>query len=204
MIALLLALALVLAACGGDDGDDNEEDEAPGVSQSDLTQEVDVETITGGLLTVKYPADWFGTVDGARLVLANSQAALNAETDFTAGQVQANIIFQSPDMLPSPQLIDDGPSETLLTIIVVNNARFATFPDLSDPVPFVTNGKAAAIASGQTPVEIDGEILAATWILVEVDGGYVLLTFAASQGGLADYDALMRAIAGSVQYIPPF
>lgn len=203
-ILLLFMLALALAACGGD-GDDNGGGGGGGVN---LSQTIAFESEFLGSITVNYPEGWFSaTQPDQGIMIANSQAALDAmqaeeSPQPEEGQVGGLITAFPSEFFSSLGIAADAsPSAVLSTFVENVLTDESSEVNLGDPQEVTLNGKTAAIASGTVTEE--GATSDATFVVVQAEGGVVLVIFRASEGDIGEYDATIRAVAGSAVYTVP-
>ncbi|MEQ8671794.1 MAG: hypothetical protein RLP44_16035 [Aggregatilineales bacterium] len=203
-LMLVLMLAFVLAACGGDSDDDNDSDgDSSSASSADLSQSITAEDPNfGGSLTVNYPEGWVATDSGGVISLAESQATLDLAQNATdtAPALEENTVFVSITPL-APELvsifIEEG--QTATPAILLDATILAGGTDTLDVQPVeITdiNGKSGATVSAvSTNADEPGRLFA---VAVAVDNGYVIVT-AITNPDETDFDDTVRAIAGAVE-----
>jgi hypothetical protein len=200
-IVLVMVLAMVLAACGGD-GDDN----GDGGEEINLSQSVTASMEGAGEYTLHYPEGWVGIADGETIMVANSQATLdkmNAGGDTKPDSGEVGVTAMA---LPAEFLFMFGVEEGGSITDVVNGFAAnitdeeSTSADFGDPETFEANGKNGALLAG-TVTEGDntyGAIMAA----VEVEGGIGIVMVVTHEDEVDDYKDTAKAMAGEFEFTP--
>lgn len=189
LFTLAIVLSVVLVACGGDaDSGDNGGDDAIELSQT-ITAD---EPVAGGTLSANYPDGWFGEDAGGAIILADSEEALASQADGAEeGQILTSISFLSPEMVSAMA----GDSElTALAVLEAMSSQAGDEVDMGEPEEITVGGNPAALVSA---TEDDADTMV---IIVEVEGGFVLVAATTASGGMADARPTVEAIAGSVTY----
>jgi hypothetical protein len=96
----------------------------------------------------------------------------------------------------------DGPAAALNALVdMLTESEDDVSFDLGEPEVLALEDQRAALVTGSVS---EGDVTNdATFVMVEVDGGFVLLLAFAAEGSMNEYDAVLRAIAASVEYTPP-
>ncbi|MBC7870595.1 MAG: hypothetical protein H7Y09_07125, partial [Chitinophagaceae bacterium] len=188
-----------LAACGGnDDADSASEDNNS--AQSQTIESVDA---FGGTLSASYPGDWTGQAADGAIYLANSTEALqmaNTMSGLTDGQVGGTITFLATGVAIPPQEAGTSMVDVLsLLSATLLSGEAGIIAELGAPEAFSVNGKEGAIATG--PSEDNDVVLSLAVAVVGESDGYALIVFAAPEGEIDQYKEIIKAIAGSVEYI---
>ncbi|MDX1994671.1 MAG: hypothetical protein SF029_19970 [bacterium] len=207
LLALALMLAGVLAACGGggDSGSSSESGTGGGDSSAaNLGQTIESEAPDGTTITISYPDGWFAQESSGSITLSNDETLVTsgATGQFTGDQIAGQVLYlgDAAAGLAAASLPVDATPLDVLSALSANFAGAGGIQvELNEPESFTANGKEAAIMTGDGTSEEGSGSLAL--VLVEEGDGYVLLTFAAAQGQLAQYDDEIRAIAGTVEVI---
>lgn len=200
---LVALLAVVLAACGGND-DSTPAGDTTTTGGVELPQSITSTDDAGGVLTVDYPAGWIAQEFGGSVSIGNDQAVFTSDAQqLNAGQVIGTLLALPSEMLGLLGL-GDNPS---VTDVLANfmNTTLTEDPEAQFTVgevdTFTVNGRPAAMQTG-TGTDASGTNDVA-FVMVEAGAGFVLVSFIAPQGEIANYDAQIRAIAGSAEYIVP-
>ncbi len=202
-VMLLVIMALVLVAC--DSGGDDDGDSGDSADSGDSGGVELVETYSGeDGLSFQMPAGWVAESEFGQVTAASSQSILDTMEDPEAttlgdGNIAVIVAPLPADMLGALELDDTASAADILTVF--SSSTEEGVPDFSDPEAIELNGKDAAIASGSQT--INDTTIDSTSIVVALDGAFVLFNFVADEGGLADQDAVIRAIAGSAEYAAP-
>lgn len=154
MIAALLALMLVLVACGADDGAEGatgggEEAAAGSGGQAELAIEnLDQQLVldnSGTLaedepfenLVISYPSNWYGNQDGFEMTISNNQDVVNSKgfilagtQDIPDGAILVNALSQASMQYGGFPVEDATNAEELLATYMMN------FGQPGDPVPY--------------------------------------------------------------------
>lgn len=153
-----------------------------------------IEPISGGTLTANYPEGWFAQSAGGAIILADSEEAL-ASQDAGPGenQVLTSISFLSTDMVSA--MASDG-ELTPLAVLQVFSSEAGDEVTMGEPEELTIGGNSAAL------VTASDDSADTVVIIVEVEGGYVLVAGGTGTGEMANTRATFEAIAGSVVYTP--
>lgn len=193
LLTLLIVLSIVLVACGGDaeNGDNNDENgDTVALTQNVSTEEPS----TGGTLSVDYPEGWFSQAAGGAIILADSEEALASQEDGAEeGQVLSSISFLPTDMVSS--IAGDG-ELTPLTVLEAFSGEAGDEVTMGEPEEITLGGNSAAL------VTASDDTADTMVIIVEVEGGYVLVAGTTTLGEMASARPTIEAIAGSVVYTP--
>ncbi|HEX2908692.1 MAG TPA: hypothetical protein VHO69_17600 [Phototrophicaceae bacterium] len=187
-ILVLALVALLAAACGGT---------APSATNNAaaviLSQTISTADKT---LTVKYPEGWTATDLGAALQLNNAVALPSDPTGaLPAGLLMAQVMAVPADGLTTLGAAENASLSDILNLVSGSTAGSGVTMD--KPVEFENNGKKAALATGT--VELAGNKAEMAVVLVKVGEGYVLVTWTGAEGEVAKNDAIIRAVAGSIE-----
>lgn len=193
LLTLLIVLSLVLVACGGDaegDGDNSDSGDAIALTQNTTTDE----PVTGGTLSVDYPEGWFAESAGGAIILADSEEALASQQDGAEeGQVLSSVSFLSTEMVSS--MAGDG-ELTPLSVLQVFSSEAGDEVNMGEPEETTIGGNSAALVTA-TDDTADTMV-----IIIEVEGGYILVAGTTGLGEMASARPTIEAIAGSVVYTP--
>lgn len=202
-IVLIMAFALLLAACGGDDGPQEPEAangdpvDAPPVVSGDLSQSI---TSTDGSITVSYPADWAAEAQPGQVSLFNSQDLMDNPPGETIGEGQLVGSVAATPLQGAVELGLDAGASPLEVLEVLYGPVEDPNLTIQEPQSFETNGLQAASIFGSFAME--GQAADTLVIIVRTDTGYGILNFIGATGSIQVYEATAREIAGSVQFAP--
>ena len=200
---LLMALALILVACGGDD--DSKGGNPVAVN---LTQSLTGEQEAMGSITLHYQDGWVGDVqDSGTVVAATSQSVLErlggldpAAPTSGEGYVSAFVVGeQFYGMLGSDALA--SPVDAVTSFVSVVAATDGVEADFSETEAFDAGGRAAAIAGGVV-TEAGKDAYGVIYTMVAVEGGMGLITIATHRNEVNNYLDLARAMAGQLEFTP--
>lgn len=206
-VLLVSLLAFVLAACGGDDdagGNNTPPANNGNTGTVDLPQTITTTDDAGGVLTVSYPAGWFAQEFSGSVVVGNDEEVFTSDAaQLPSGQTIGTILA-----LPTAMLgvfgLPENPSTADVLANFMENTRNED-PDaqftFGEPQTLTLNGKQAALQSG-TGTDANGTSDVVV-IVVETGAGFVLVSFTAPENEAANFDAQVRGIAGSVDFIMP-
>lgn len=190
LVTLAVVLSVILAACGGDADSGGGDSAAIDLSQTATTEE----PISGGTLSANYPEGWFSEAAGGAILLADSEAALASQADGAEeGQVLTSISFLSNDMVSA--LAGDG-ELTALTVLDAMSGQAGDEVEMGEPEAITVGGNSAALVNA-TDDTSDTMV-----IMVETEGGFVLVATTTALGEMASARPTIEAIAGSVTYTP--
>lgn len=205
-LMLVLMLAFVLAACGGDGDDDggNSDGDNNSASSVALPQTITSEDPNfGGSLTVSYPEGWVAQDAGGAVAVANSQETLDtAQAATGAPDMGDNAVFATIQAL-GPQMLsffmDEGAEMSpaaVLNATLLSGSEDEEGVEIGEVQEETLNGKSAATVVATSSGESgEGRIFG---VAVEVNGGYVVVG-AITALGEEDFDDEIRAIAGSIE-----
>jgi len=206
---LIAMLSFVLVACGSDDSS-NDDSDTPNIETTEeavtdttdttenvtLAQTISTTDAAGGVLSLNYPDSWFAEQFAGAITLSNSDATATSE-NLVSGQLIGSLLI-----LPVADIGIEGESsaETVLTTFIEDTVTIAQDAEfvLNDLESFQANGNSAVIQTG-TGTDPAGTVDIAN-IVVDIDGNFVLISFLAPEGEMAQYDATLRALAGAVSY----
>jgi hypothetical protein len=201
VVVIVVALALVLLGGGDDDDADAGSSTVPALTQS-ITYE-------GTGLTLNYPDGYVAASDDSSEVL---WIAINQET---------------LDIALSDAIFDDGLQAGQFAISSTVLATDEVFENLSltgedlDPAivlaALLTEAELDALVSGVEPITLgdwsgattsgtyvpEDETLDITIVFLDAGVSYILIGGIAPVGEIGQYDALIRAIAASLEYTAP-
>jgi hypothetical protein len=188
---LLVAIGLMLAACGGGGG---------GTTTNNASSVSLSETYDGDDVSFKYPSGWVvqaPAAPGGPVMLANNQAALDAmsasgTTTAASGQQAVIVMPFVGDAGAAITATASSPMDLLKQMIPsmssgTNNITFG------DPTEATIGGNTAARATG-TGDSGDGKI-----IVIKVgDAGYVLVMGVTAKGELGNIEGSVDGLAESI------
>jgi hypothetical protein len=210
-LILLLVMALILAACGGDD-DDDDSGGSGSASSVTLSESITSESPDIGSLTINYPEGYAASNEEAgQIIVASSAEVLELATADTDGGplvVQegqfALIVTAFPDEFAGFFGVEDGAGIGVALNAMVTG-MFAGDEDTTVEFGEVEEadfgGNSGAIVTGT--ITEDGTTNDGIFVLLDVEGGYGLVFGIAGEDQAGNYDAVTRAVAGSLQYTAP-
>lgn len=202
---IVLIMSMLLAACGGDDGDGGEN---TGPVAPNLTQTLTGEQEDIGSITLHYQEGWVGDVkDSGNIVAANSQDALEKLGAVGAAAPAPGEAYVSAFVIAASlyERFELDPTATPLEAVTSFMTRTANTegidPDFGEAESFDAEGRPAAIASG-TVKEGEKDPYGVIYTMVAVDEGIGFITFATHADEVANYLDLARAMAGQFEFNP--
>lgn len=191
---LLLIFPLVLVAC--DDGDDDNPEDAS------LPEQITLETTFGQSATVRLPHGWpaRGSNEANQLIICNHETC---GSDFIGGnQVLGNMFVFGGDALPSVFNADMSAEEVLLVTAQGLAAGLGAEIDDDDIDTFTIHDKEGASIVFDVQTEADTlEYMIVVVKETEVDG-FSIINMNGAEGEVEQFDNLILAIAGSVEFAP--
>lgn len=186
-IALILVLALILAACGGNgdaDGDTVGED-TTALTQSVTYQDEFMEDSPS--LTVSYPEDWVADTDFG-LLIGSTQNAIDQmdENDPSIGDDDQLLLI---DVLPAMMLEGVENLDDVYNFMTEMSTETDTF-SIGEPTSVTIGGNDARRMSA-TERGLEGT----TW-LIEIDGQYIIALYLS---GGANNVALAESILATIE-----
>jgi hypothetical protein len=211
LVAVIIVAVLAFVLLGGDD-DDADDGGDTGGSALTLGESITASSPDVGALTVSYPDGYAAadTGDGS-VMIANSQEVLDAmqagdsptDAAIEAGQfglIGLGFPAEFASFFGIEEGVGMGDALTALVTGFIGSEGDVTF-DLGDVEEATFGANTGAIVSGtatENDVTNDG-----TFVLLDVEGGYVLLMGISAEGEGGSYVAAIRAMAASVQYEAP-
>lgn len=199
-LLLVLAMAFVLAACGG--GDDN-----AGEDGVNLSQTINVGSADSGMLTVQYPEGWItqGVDDDHQVWFGNNEAALDTvqANGFPEGDDIGGTVVRLPDETMSVLIEGDDPSAAdVLTAVIEDllDDEDTTFVP-GDVEEFTANDRNAAIVTGTGT----RDNVTFNWLLAGTFSGddFILVVMFVADGNIGQYEETARAMVGMATFEAP-
>lgn len=197
-IAFILVVFGVLVAYGSNYGGSNRVTLAQSI--------VSTPDLYGNVVRLNFPEGWrVAILDIGQIMFGSTQAVLNAFTSsldtipaLQSGQVGGQVTAGPLSDLLGLGVPEGASATEILDILFLQNP-VESF-SVSAPQSAILNEKDAAIATGSALQ--GGVTMDVTLVGVVVNDGLALLIFGAPRGQITQYDAIIRAIAGSVTYGP--
>jgi hypothetical protein len=184
LLHLLIVLIALLSACTGNSAATG----TPAPANQDFQT-----SITGGEIALRYPSGWVTTVVNGQIIVANSQAALDAASP-SGGQFVARMVV-------GPIKVLSGLSETSTSHEVIQffAASLATTGiKFSDPTDLRIGTFTASRIAGNSS-DGDGSITA-----VDMNQGiYNIVSVVSAAGEMGKFEQTLWNILASVTYTPP-
>lgn len=209
---LMIVLALVLVACGGDDATSEPEAEPEaaedaGVASMDdlqLSETITIPQAPGGTLSMSYPEGWFAE-DAGMIFFGNTREVLTADMNVQvrSGQVFGTADYFEPEGLSQVfNVTPDANIDDLMNLLVdFSDAPVGSQMDTGPVETFSANGADARIA--QINSTGGAEPVAGVIVVVVLDGGFGVMSFTTAVGEASEYDGIARNMAGTLNYQRP-